>query len=84
MSTRLVATIYTPYLNELLYYVSNHEWSFEIKEARFFNSEQEAHLAINRLKSHDVRDLNLHSIDPQKLFVKISQQEVAEGLHFSL
>lgn len=78
-----VNVIYTPYLNEKLYYVSNNEWSFEIKEARFFSSEEEAQTAINRLKTHNVRDLNLHSIDPDQLFIESSEQEVTEFLQFN-
>ena len=83
MSTREVYLIYVPFLNSRMYYVANEEWSFEPREARYFNSEEYAQQHINRLKEHEKRALYMHSINPEKLAIECSEQPGEDHLSFS-
>lgn len=83
MSLAKVYMIYVPFLNSRLYYVANEEWSFEPREARYFNSDLHAQTHINRLREHESKTLCSQSIDPKKLLIECSEQDVEDHLEFS-
>ena len=84
MVIKQVFLIYVPYLNEKLYYVCNSEWTFEVEQSRFFVSLDDAQMAIDRLRTVDIRDLNLHSINPEQLTIEGYRQEVEEFIQISI
>lgn len=63
-----------------LYHVSNIEWSFEITEARFFKTREDAQIHLSRLQDpcQCRKEVWLQGLEPDSLFIKESEQEVQE------
>ena len=81
---REMFVVVMPYMAEYMYFVSEHEWEFEYKEARLFARQDQAELMITRLQDRCSTTPLDADVDPAQLKVISIVCTVEQGTLISI